>query len=128
MSSNRRAGIITFQAGDRRYDAKGAFSYNLGYPKRDGIVGSDGVHGFRETPQIAYIEGAITDSAAVNLAELVTLDEVTVTLQLAVGPEGPAKIIMLQNAWFAGEGEGNTEEGEIGVRFESSLPGEEIQP
>lgn len=41
-------------------------------------------------------------------------DNVTVTLELANG-----KIIVLSNAWFAGEGKVECEEGEITVRFES---------
>lgn len=128
MANNRRAGIIQFNAGSTRYDAKGAFTYNLGLPKRESIIGSDGVHGYKETPQVAFIEGEITDSGGLSLAELATLDNVTVTLQLAVGPNGPAKVILLKEGYYAGEGTGNTEEGAIGVRFESRLQGEEVQP
>src|SRR5512141_839816 len=111
--SQRRGGIISVQANGTIYNAKGAFTYNLGQPKRDPVLGADGVHGYTEKPQIAFIEGAITDRADLDLAALLTMTEATVTLQLAVG-----KIIVLRNAWDAGEGTGNTEEGEIPVRWE----------
>jgi len=45
---------------------------------------------------------------------------VTVTLKLAND-----KVIILRNAWFAGEGTVTTEEGEIAVRWESENPAEE---
>ncbi|HEY0190804.1 MAG TPA: phage tail tube protein [Kofleriaceae bacterium] len=111
----RRAGIIQLQINGEIYDAKGNFSYNLGRPKREGMVGSDRVHGYKETPQIAFIEGAITDRGTLDLAALVTLDGATVTLTLANG-----KVIVLRDAWFASEGTASSEEAEIAVRFEGS--------
>ena len=113
-TNNRRAGIIYLKIDGEQYDAKGSFSYNLGKPKRDAIIGADGVHGYKETPQVAYIEGAVTDADTLELATLVTLDNVTVTLELNNG-----KVVTLSNAWFASEGSGDTDEGEIAVRFES---------
>ena len=91
-------------------------------------MGADGIHGFKEIPQPAYIEGEITDSAGLSLADLVTIESDTLTLQLAVGPNGPAKMIVLKDAAFAGEGTGNSEEGNIAVRFISSDEGEEVSP
>ena len=57
---NRRAGILFFKV-DGAHDAKGGFTYNLGGAKREAIVGSDAVHGYKETPRVAFIEGEITD-------------------------------------------------------------------
>lgn len=113
-TNNRRAGRIYFKVDGTQYDAKGKFSYNLGLDKREAIVGADGVHGYKSTPQVAHVEGAITDSADLDLANFQGADNVTVTLELANG-----KIIVLSNAWFAGEGKVECEEGEIEVRFES---------
>lgn len=120
-TKNRRAGIIFFKVGGTQYDAKGSFSYNLGAHQREGIVGSDGIHGFRETPRVPFIEGEITDREALNLRGLLDVEDTTVTLEL-----GNQKVIVLRNAWFAGEGTGQTEEGNIGVRFEG-LSAEEIR-
>lgn len=118
---NRRAGTIFFKVGGRQLDAKGNFTYNLGNPKREAIIGADGVHGYKETVQTAFIEGEITDSADLKLADLTNIDSETITLEL-----GNGKTVVLSQAWFAGEGTGNTEEANISVRFESRLPAQEI--
>ena len=56
-----------------------------------------------------------------KLADLTSIDNATVTLQLASG-----KTVVLSDAWYAGEGTGNTEEANIGVRFESKYEAQEI--
>ena len=111
---NRRAGRISFKVDGTLYEAKGSFSYNLGLDVREAIIGADGVHGYKETPQVSYIEGAVTDREDLDLEALVGADECTVTLELNNG-----KVVTLSNAWFASEGSGSTDEGEIAVRFES---------
>lgn len=111
----RKGGIIQFQLNGVLQDAKGNFTYNLGRPKREPLVGADGVHGYKETPQVAFIEGEITDRGTLDLNGLVTMKDATVTLELANG-----KVIALRDAWYASEGTGNTEEGNIGVRFEGA--------
>lgn len=119
--SQRRGGIIQVQIDGEIQDAKGNWTYNIGRPKREAIVGSDVVHGFKETPQVAFIEGEITDRGTLDLEKLVSLSSSTVTLQLANG-----KVIVLRDAYYAGEGTGNTEEGNIAVRFEG-IQGEEVR-
>lgn len=111
--SQRRGGLISLQTNGELQDAKGAFTYNLGRPKKEAIIGADRPHGFKEVPQIGFIEGAITDRGTLDLEKLVTLEDATVTLELANG-----KVVVLRNAWYAGEGTVSTEEGEIAVRFE----------
>jgi hypothetical protein len=112
--AQRRGGVIQLQVNGEVYDAKGNFTSNLGLPMREAIVGADRVHGYKETPQVAFIEGEITDRKDLDLATLVTLKDATVTLTLAND-----KVFALHNAWFAGEGTGNSEEGNIAVRFEA---------
>ncbi len=113
-SSNRRAGRIYVRVDGRIIEAKGAFSYGLGNWKRETIMGVDGSHGYKETPQAAFIEGSTTDSRDLDLAALTTQDDVTVTLELNNG-----KTVTLSEAWYAAEGTVSTEEGEIPVRWES---------
>lgn len=115
MADQRRAGLIQVQVNGEVQDAKGAFTYNLGRPKRDAIVGSDRIHGYKEVPQVAFIEGAITDRQTLDLAVLVTARDQTVTLTL-----GNGKVVSLTDAYFAGDGTGSTEEAEIAVRWEGS--------
>lgn len=119
--SQRRGGLIQFQVNGELYDAKGEFTYNLGRPKREPIIGADGVHGYKETPQVAFIEGAVTDRGALDLAKLTGIALATVTLELANG-----KVVVLRDAWYAGDGTGSTDEGNIDVRFEG-VQGEEIR-
>jgi len=118
---NRRAGIIFIKVDGDLLDAKGNFTYNLGQPMREAIVGADKIHGYKETPQVAMIEGEITDRGTLDFTELVGKDGITVTLDLANG-----KSLVLNDGWFAGEGSAQTEEANIAVRFESATPLDEI--
>tara|TARA_R110000803_G_scaffold162194_1_gene225795 strand:+ start:9436 stop:9792 length:357 start_codon:yes stop_codon:yes gene_type:complete len=109
----RIGGKIQIKVDGQQYRAKGSFTYNLGKDKKEAVVGSDGVHGFKVTPQVAFIEGTITDSSNISLEKLLELEDVTVILELANG-----KIISLSGASFTSEGNVTTEEGEIDARFE----------
>lgn len=117
----RVGGLLSFKVDGNQYNAKGNFSYNLGFPKREGVIGAEAVHGYKETPQLAYIEGEIVDNAEVDLAALVNMTDNVITLQL-----GSGKIIVLNHAWYAADGQAQTEEGNIQVRFEADS-GQEIQ-
>jgi hypothetical protein len=111
--SQRKGGTLQLQVSGELHDAKGNFSYNLGQPKRDPIIGADRIHGFAEKPQVPFIEGEITDRGTLDLKALVTMLGATVTLALANG-----KTVVLRDAWYAGEGTANTEEGNVQFRFE----------
>lgn len=115
MADQRRAGLIQVQVDGEIVDAKGSWSYGLGRPKREAMIGADGVHGFKETPQVPFIEGAITDRGTLDLAALTLGTNKTVTLSLSNG-----KVIVLRDAWFAGDGTASTEESEIPVRWEGA--------
>lgn len=120
MPNNRRSGALFVKVSGRQYDAKGNFTYNPGSPKRDAIVGPDRVHGYKELPQVPYIEGEITDASDLDLVVFTTLKDETVTLELANG-----KVFILRDAWYAAEGNVQTEEANIQVRFEG-MSGEEV--
>lgn len=120
--TERVGGIIFVKTDGELYRAKGSWTYNLGKPMREGVIGSDGFHGYKETPQLSFIEGVITDGASLSMETLLGLKDATVTLELANG-----KIIVLREAYFAGEGSATTEEGEIAARFEGNGEGEEIR-
>ena len=117
----RVGGIIQLKIDGQLYQAKGSFDYDLGIPKKEGVVGMDRVHGYKETPQIPYIEGSITDSSEISFETLAKTSDATVTLDLANG-----KTIVLRNGWWASNSKGNSEEGEIEARFEG-LSAEEIR-
>lgn len=111
----RRGGTIAVKIDGVVQLAKGSWSYNLGRAKREPIVGADGIHGYKESPQPAYIEGEITDRADLDLAALVDATASTVTLELANG-----KVIVLRDAAFTGDGTASSDEGAIAVRFDGS--------
>ena len=113
MPDNRRAGTLFVKVDGKQYDAKGNFTYNAGQPKREGLVGPDGVHGYKELPQVPFIEGEITDSNNIDLLNLTNLKDVTCTLELATG-----KVFVLRDAWYSADGDVGTEEGNVQVRFE----------
>lgn len=117
----RVGGIIEVKADGELYSAKGSWTYNLGKPKRDIVLGSDAVHGYKELPQEPFIEGVITDNEELSLEALVQLKEATVTLSLANG-----KVIVLRDAFFSGDGNVTTEEGEIAAKF-SGKSAEEVR-
>lgn len=115
MADKRIGGIIELKVSGNQYQAKGNFTYNLGIPKKEMVVGSDAVHGYKELPQVPYIEGAITDSPDILISELRSLRDVTVILRLANG-----KVISLEESVEASDGDVTTEEGEAQVRFEGT--------
>lgn len=120
MANRRVGGILEVKIDGELFFAKGEFTYNLGTPKREAVVGADSVHGFKEMPQVAYAEGAFTDTDQVDLKKLTEVRDATVTLRLANG-----KTIVIREAFYAADGNVGTEEGEIEVRFEG-VSGEEV--
>ncbi len=119
---NRRAGLIWVQVNGQRIEAKGSFTIGAGQPKRDGIIGADGIHGYKETPQIAFVEGALTDNPDLDSVALRNITNATVTVELNNG-----KTWVFEDAWFAGEGAMTTDESEIAIRFESRYPATEMK-
>lgn len=119
---NKKAhGLINIKANGDLLKAKGNFSYNLGRPKREAILGVDGVHGYKEIVQVPFIEGEITIDGGIETKSILDITEATVTLELRNG-----KVITLNNAWSNTEGTVEVEEGKMSIRFESDSEGEEI--
>lgn len=111
--SNRLAGLLEVQVNGTLLQAKGNWTYNLGANKREAIVGADRVHGYKELPQAPYIEGEVTDASDLDVEALLRTDDATITLKLANG-----KVVVLRNAWYAADGNIQTEEANIQIRFE----------
>lgn len=117
---NRVSGLLEVAVNGKLVQTKGSWTYNAGARKREAIVGADRVHGYKELPQVPFIEGEITDASDFDLVEFLNLDDATIHLSLANG-----KSFTLRDAWYAGDGNVQTEEANIQVRFEG-LSGEEI--
>jgi len=121
MANKRVGGIVFFKVNGEQFSAKGNWTYNIGTPKREAVVGADSVHGFKEMPQVPYIEGTITDNDELDLEALTKSRDITATLELANG-----KVISIENGFYAADGEGSSEEGELQIRIEGTS-GSEIK-
>ena len=120
-SPNRRAGTLSLQINGNIFDAVGNFSYNLGAPKREALVGPDRVHGFKELPQAPMIEGEIRDAKDLDLKNaILNAVDATVTITLANG-----KVVMLREAYYSGDGNIGTEEANVEFSFHG-MSAEEI--
>jgi hypothetical protein len=100
MSSLKRGGLIQIAVNGFRYDCKGEFTSNLGRAKREAIIGVDKVHGFTEKPQVAFIEGKITDRGDLDRDALVNMVGATVTMLQANGKDrGPVKRLVCRRRY-----------------------------
>ena len=118
MANRVVGGLLSFKVSGKVYSAVGNFTYNAGYPIRAAVVGATKVDGYSETQQAAFIEGEIRDGEGIDTELLVQMKDETATLELANG-----KTFVLANAWYEGEGTGNSEQGNFPVRFSSDKQG-----
>lgn len=121
MANQRVGGIIEIKVDGVLYAAKGSWTYNLGANKREAVMGADVVHGYKESVQAPKLEGAITDRGDLDVKTILNLKGATATLKLAND-----KIIVFKDAWYSGDGNITTEEGEIEFKMEA-LNAEEIR-
>lgn len=112
--SQRLAGPTGLQAGGIRLAIKSGCTYNLGSPKREAVMGSQEVEGFKENPQTPFVEFEAFDKANLDVKALEAMVDTTVTVD---APNG--KTIVFHNAYWAGEGTHNTDEGTLSGRFEA---------
>lgn len=117
---SRIAGYLSLQINGEIYNAVGNFTYNVGAPKREMLLGPDRVHGYKEMPQVPFIEGEIRDSSDIDLSVLTNLKDATATIALANG-----KTFVLKDAVYVADGNVQTEEANIQLRLEGSK-GEEV--
>ena len=110
----RRGGIVFLKINGTQYDVKGQATYNIVGKARTTILGQDGRHGFKEMPTVVSLELSLTDSGTLDLKALATIENATITLELA-----NQKVITLRNAWATGDWDASSEEGEIKARFEA---------
>lgn len=114
MANRRVGGILDLTVNGINYAIKGDWTFNLGKDMREAVPGTTEIIGFKAAPQVPFIEGAITNQYDLKLEDLLDLTDATVALQI-----GNGKTYVWREAWFAGEGNVTTEEGEIAARFEA---------
>ena len=69
---------------------------------------------------MAFIEGEIRDAAGIDVADLQSMTDATVTIDLSNG-----KTVMLRNGVYTHDGDIGTEEANVPIRFEG-LSAEEL--
>ncbi|PCJ55875.1 MAG: phage tail protein [Planctomycetota bacterium] len=115
-------GIINVQIDGVNLRARGEWTYGLGIPKNEAVEDINGIRGFKNSAQVAFVEGEITDAREFDHISFASITDATITLKLANG-----KVLVWREAWHAGESVGNTGEGTIGCRFESAGRAEVIK-
>ena len=120
-SQNLIGGLLELQVNGEIFNSKGEFTYNFGKEKRTGVPGTKRVNGYTSEVQVPYIQGVITDRGDLDVEKLLDTVDATITIKLANG-----KVAALREGYYAGEGEINTKEGDIAVRFEG-MDSEEIR-
>ncbi|MFG1461728.1 phage tail tube protein [Xanthobacter sp. DSM 24535] len=117
----RVAGVSYLKVGSTQYPVQ-ELEYDVTPSTREGVVGLDGVHGFKETPKVPYISGQITTAPTVSIETLHATTDATV---MAECPDG--RVIVIRNAWYAAEATAAPAEGRVAFRFEG-LSGDELMP
>lgn len=88
---------------------------------KKGVAGRDGrVHGFTSEPKVPYIEGTYSYDGSLTGAQLEAITGATVSVTL-----GDGRLLVLRQAYVAGDIEPDGDEGKIKIRWEGQS-GEEI--
>ena len=98
----------------------GSFTANLGTVKSEAVVGLDGHVAFKEAPRSAWIKGQARDHDGLDVKQMLSLSDVTVT---AIFPNG--KSWVFRNATQTGEGDLSVDDGAIEIMF-NAISAEEL--
>lgn len=115
MPAQRISGMLQFAIDGVLYQASGDWTVNLGLPKREMMLSTDGVAGYKETPQVPFIAGEIIDSADLSAKTLLGATGITAYLTA-----GNGKVYALRDGVQTDDGVINATEGKIPVKFEGS--------
>lgn len=113
MAMRKIAGTCYLKRDGVQYALRGQLTINPLSIMREGIAGLDGVHGFKETPRVPFIEAQVTKTPDLRLKGLEGVREATITAECADG-----SVYVLTEAWHAGEAALDAAEGQVTLRFE----------
>jgi hypothetical protein len=88
------AGIAFLSVDGTPFNVVGNAKYSVASVTREGLVGIDRPHGFKESPRFGSISASLRDSGGLTVQQLNDMTNVTVVLQLANG-----KNVMASNAF-----------------------------
>jgi hypothetical protein len=83
--------------------------------EREGLAGMDGVHGYRETPKVPFIECDISLS---SLSAVTDLLETVIGASTVVAEFADGRTFQLNQAWYRGNSEVSGTDGLWRARFE----------
>lgn len=109
------AGVVYFRIDGVQYWLRGECQIEMAMLEREMVVGQDGIHGFIEKPVAAKITCKLTDRPDLSVGWLLTLCNVTVTVELLNG-----KVYLLRNAVCIKAGPLDTTNGELEVEFDGT--------
>lgn len=109
----RVGGIVRLTIDGLVVPVKDSVTWNLGRSKREAVIGADFAHGYKEMPQIGFLECELTNTQDISVEEIIGKVDATCVLEL---PNGDS--FTLRNAWYAADGDNQTEEGNVQCRFE----------
>jgi hypothetical protein len=108
-STDLIAGRIEVTANGNRLQAAGAFKIRPGTPKREELVGPDGLHGVKEMPTAPGASGTIRNNRKLNVPETIgNMQNATIVITLCSG-----KQYLLEDCVYKGDLEIDTENAEI---------------
>jgi len=110
----RIAGTFNFSIDGKEYLCEGAFSFNLGRPKREMKAGNKKVNGYTETPQVPYLEGEIANTSDLTADDILMITSSSVQLEHANG-----KTYVFEKSAYCGDGDMETENGTLQFRIEA---------
>lgn len=120
MANNIVGGIAFIRIDGLQYKVRGNAKYSTAASERESVAGMDGVHGYKETVKVPFVEMDLSDSGSLELKSISAKTDITVTLEL-----GSGKQFVLRNAWCVTAPELDATEGQFTVRFEG-LSAEEL--
>lgn len=115
MAFKRVAGTCFLKRDGVQYALRGQLTINPASVLREGLAGLDGVHGYKESPRVPFIEATLTKGPELSLREVEGVTNATITAECADGT-----VYVLSEAWQAGELALDAAEGQVTVRFEGA--------
>lgn len=116
-----KTGIVYVRRNGIQQRVAGSVSINPGIAKREALPGHTQVEGYKELPQVPFIECEIFEAVDLNVIEMLQGTAETVSAELNDG-----KVFVGRDGWFAGDGTLTSEEGRITCRWEFPAQLEEV--
>lgn len=111
----RIAGIIKFVVDGIELSTEGSMTSNVGGFKREGKTSTNGsVVGFSEETIVPFIEGNIFLTSDLTAEKIKSMTNVTISFSRPTG-----KTVVFSEAFHAGEGDEDSENGTMEIRFEA---------